>query len=383
MISTSNQYKYHLATPAEQRQHHGKWFCPSCGKKEFVCYVDDNGDVLNESVGKCERINSCQYHYTPKEYYNDNDIKSSIVTDFRPKKPQYKPEPPTSYINPDIFKKSVNATKNHKNNLIIFLCDVFGVDATNKMTTDYFIGTAKVWDGSSVFWQIDINGNIRSGKVMQYNPKDGKRVKEPYNHVQWVHKVMNLENYNLKQCLFGEHLLKDSKKVVAVVESEKTAVITSLFLPDAIVVASGGCGNLSSKLCQPLRGRNVIFYPDNGMFDKWNDKVKEMSQIFKGYAISVVMEHHAQHDGDDIGDLIVSEWRKCPELSTIIRIREMLGFKETSPASAPAKNMDGCPAKPKRISTIIDEWSELNPSFKSLIDNLDLMICDESNYRPK
>lgn len=42
---------------------------------------------------------------------------------------------------------------------------------------------------------------------MLYNPTTGKRIKEPYNHVTWVHSVLHKEDYNLKQCFFGEHLL--------------------------------------------------------------------------------------------------------------------------------------------------------------------------------
>lgn len=70
---------------------------------------------------------------------------------------------------------------------------------------------------------------------MLYDATTGKRVKHPQPHVCWVHTEMKLKDYNLRQCFFGEHLLPlypDRK--VFVVESEKTAVIASHFIPDVL-----------------------------------------------------------------------------------------------------------------------------------------------------
>ena len=49
------------------------------------------------------------------------------------------------------------------------------------------------------------------------------------------------ESWTLTQCLFGEHLLKQyPKKVVALVESEKTAVICAGLMPRFLWLATGG-----------------------------------------------------------------------------------------------------------------------------------------------
>ena len=95
----------------------------------------------------------------------------------------------------------------------------------------FYIGTSKRWPGATIFWQIDLAGRIRTGKIMLYNPQSGKRVKTPYNHIDWVHK--QLKQGHFAPCLFGLHQLRGAPKdqVVGLVESEKTAVIASGYLP--------------------------------------------------------------------------------------------------------------------------------------------------------
>jgi len=47
-----------------------------------------------------------------------------------------------------------------------------------------------------------------------------------------VHSILEIPKYNLKQCLFGLHLLNENLKQVAIVESEKTALIMSIEFPN-------------------------------------------------------------------------------------------------------------------------------------------------------
>jgi DNA primase len=54
---------------------HSRHTCPKCGAShEFSRYIDtENGNTyLDDSVGKCNRTNNCNYHYTPKQYFADN-----------------------------------------------------------------------------------------------------------------------------------------------------------------------------------------------------------------------------------------------------------------------------------------------------------------------
>lgn len=300
----TQQHQYQLAK-------HGKWICPECGRKTFVCYVDTNDQVLNESVGKCDRADKCAYHYPPRQYFEDNKLIGVDVPQRRPLRPIFRPQPRPTYIdNETIFKPSVTATMCHNNNLVDYLKTVFDVATVNQMVRDYYIGTSKHFGGAAtVFYQVDQYGKIHRGKVMQYNPTNGKRVKEPKTMITTVHKLMNLGDNVPPQCLFGEHLLPDfPNTTVAIVESEKTAIIASGVIYNCIILACGGCGNLTAAMCEPLRGRNVILFPDNGKFDEWGEKGKQMRRLFGRLRIAAIMEREALNIGDDIGDLFLQRY---------------------------------------------------------------------------
>ena len=52
-----------------------RYTCPQCGRKHtFTRYIDteNNNKYLSERVGKCNRLDKCGYHYTPKQYFTDN-----------------------------------------------------------------------------------------------------------------------------------------------------------------------------------------------------------------------------------------------------------------------------------------------------------------------
>ncbi len=222
---------------------------------------------------------------------------------------EYKPKPlpkPVSFIPIDSFKGSLRGYET--NHFIKFLIGVFGDDITSNLIKSYFIGSSKRWEGATVFWQIDTQGKVRTGKIMLYNPTTGKRIKEPLSYINWVHKALKHSDFELKQCLFGEHLLKDKTKPVAIVESEKTAIIASVYLPQFIWVSVGALSNLSYEKCSILRGRSVTLFPDLNGFEKWQSKAKELSQIAH-FTVSDLLERKASKEeregGLDIADYLL------------------------------------------------------------------------------
>jgi hypothetical protein len=192
------------------------------------------------------------------------------------------------------------------NNLVKYLCSIVGDEATKGVIERYCIGTTK--NSGTIFWEVDLSGKIRTGKIIVYG-EDGHRRKEVTPPVQWVHSLLKLPEFNLSQCLFGEHLLKDTTNPVAIVESEKTAIIASCYLPEFIWLACGGSEGLNLDKCKHLKGRRVVLYPDAGMYDKWSAKAEQMRPICGSVSVSSLIEEHAtdreRQTGFDLADYLV------------------------------------------------------------------------------
>ncbi len=285
-----------------------RYICPECKQrnKTFTLYIDtETGQHINSNVGRCNRETSCGFHYSPKQYFTDNNIsndRSNFQLRVKPKVIEVKP----NFIEPELLKASLQ--NYDANNFIIYLNSLFDKEITNGLISKYFIGTSKYWNNATVFWQIDTKGKIRTGKIMLYNNTTGKRVKQPHSFIQWVHSALKLENFKLKQSLFGEHLITDKLKTIAIVESEKTAIIASVYLPQFIWLAVGSLTNLTNDKCKILEGRKVVLFPDLKAFDKWNIRAKELSHIAK-FTISDLLESKAtdteKENGFDLADYLI------------------------------------------------------------------------------
>ena len=287
-----------------------RYRCPDCQQRDktFSLYIDtETGEQIHPSVGRCNRESNCGYHYTPKQYFQYNNISFDTpqpkVYNHRPVTPQPKP---VSFIPVEVFKASLKA--HETNHFVQFLINLFGVEVASKLVSRYFIATSKHWNGATVFWQIDIKGKVRTGKIMLYSPTTGKRIKEPFNHINWAHKAIKKPEFELRQCLFGEHLLIDKTKPVAIVESEKTAIIASVYLAQFIWVAVGSLTNLNTEKCSILKGRTVILFPDLNGFEKWSNKANELSHLAI-FTVSDLLELKAteaeKKQGFDLADYLI------------------------------------------------------------------------------
>ena len=196
-----------------------------------------------------------------------------------------------SHVPFQILKDSL--TNYGMNKFITFLIELVGKEATEKAIKTYLIGTAQYSQNySTIFWQMSKDGTpsnrVRSGKIIEYQiitcpkssiGKDCKRIKTNIPPVSWVHSHKRFQDFVLKQCLFGEHLLNGSTKPVAITESEKSAVIASIYLPQFTWLAAGSLTNLKLEKCQVLQGRKVILFSDLNGYDAWTKKEKELSCI--------------------------------------------------------------------------------------------------------
>ena len=290
-----------------------RYTCPSClGKKTFTRYINnETSEELADNVGRCDRLSNCGYHYSPNQYLKDNaDLTKPDISLSRARTVPKTQSKEVSYIPSEIFNASLVAY--NENRFIHYLHNLFGRDIALQLAYTYHIGSSKHWQGATVFWQMDTQGRIRTGKVMLYSPETGKRVKEPYNCINWVHalkdrtKNLIFPDYHLKQCFFGEHLLTQyPSKPVALVESEKTAIIASMYLPQFLWLATGGKEGMNEEKCKALRNRKVVLFPDLKCYEKWNDIKKMLVQV----SISDFLENNATDEekaqGLDIADYLL------------------------------------------------------------------------------
>lgn len=326
-----NEYRFILEPyKGAITRHH----CPACNSKDksFTLYIDTaTGQHIHPSVGRCNHEANCNHNYTPSQYFRDNDISFDTILPERIRKAAPKLEP--SFIDTDLFKLSLAGY--NANNFVTFLVSLFGEEIAGQLIGKYFIGSSKHWPGSSIFWQIDTKGKIRTGKVMQFNPITGHRIKDPISLITWVQSVLKLTDFVMVQCLFGEHLLSDKTKPIALVESEKTAIIASVYMPGFIWLAVGGKDGLNLEKLQALNGRTVYLFPDLKYFDKWSEKAKDFNDRMIGtrFSVSDLLERNAteqeRNDGLDIVDYLLrfdyKQFGKVttpPSFETLVQVAE-------------------------------------------------------------
>jgi hypothetical protein len=287
-MSTTKTYR------AALRKDSKKDHCPQCRQKTFVrCVEAETGELLPPHVGRCDRENSCGYSYSWVEYYKevDQDKKPFIEA-----KPIEAPKPvdflPLKYLEATLPTKHYQ-----RNNFYQFIEKRFTDLVAKEVFSKYLIGTSNYWEGAAVFPQIDEAGNLRQIKIMLHNAETGKRVKEGaqvkrFDRRQRVYipeiteKSCSIiygrfiepsfKELNLEQCFFGQHLLAEyPDKKVCIVESEKTAIIASILLPQFVWMATGGASGCKWRefgTYKVLKGRSVTFFPDYGFFNRKTGK---------------------------------------------------------------------------------------------------------------
>ena len=220
----NRNYKYSLDNTSR------KFTCPSCNKKTLVKYINNETNLyLDGTIGRCDRESKCGYFKKP----SGNTISAICNTNCNTTVLQ------TTYHDQNVIQMYSNSKK--QSNFITYLHKHFLQQEVLRVVEKYHIGTTNYWYGATVFWQIDHFNKIRGGKIMKYNSITGKRIKEPFNHVSWMHRQLKLTNFVLQQWLFGLHLVNTISKsdIICITESEKHAIIISLQFPNSICLETG------------------------------------------------------------------------------------------------------------------------------------------------
>ena len=191
-----------------------------------------------------------------------------------------------------------------------------------KMLKNYAVSVSR--DGLSVFWQIDEQGRVHTGKMMRYKP-DGHRDKDSQYNFDWVHSklfrqgVYNEEEYDYETCLFGQHLLPFCPDAqIHLVESEKTALIMATYYGNMsrnLWLATGGLQFYDRRHIQVLidQGRDIVVYPDKDGSKAWADRtlalIKETGYKKLKVNPTIISNRWRPEDGPkaDIADIAIRE----------------------------------------------------------------------------
>jgi hypothetical protein len=298
------KYKYKLDPSSK------KFDCPKCEKKRFVRLINELGEYLSAEFGRCDRSNSCGYSQFPQSIEKELQIDYSL--------PSIKVSAITSKIASTIDISIVNQSmKRYETNPFFeYLRGFFYIEEIDFIFNLYKVGTSKKWGGSTVFWQINLDFEVRSGKIIKYDKDTGKRIKLPFPLTTWVHSLLQLKEFNLKQVLFGEHLLSQfPEKVICIVESEKTAIIMALKHPAYLWLATSGKEGFTCEKLRVLKNRRIVVFPDSDAFDHWSQKteliIKQINlKIFISPFIMNCTIALEQTQGFDLADLIQMELNK-------------------------------------------------------------------------
>ena len=165
---------------------------------------------------------------------------------------------------------------------------------------DYLIGATK--QGSVIFWQIDDKLQVHGGHIMQYGPDGHRNGFQGWTHIPLIRQGQLPPDWQLYQCLFGQHLLiRRPDAHVCIVESEKTAIIMAAYMPEHLWLATCGSNGLNAEKLECLRGRRFTLFPDSGCYEKWQAVMEKT--IGLSYTISKRLEEYPANT--DLADLLL------------------------------------------------------------------------------
>lgn len=316
--------------------------CPACGTSRcFTRYLDtDTGELLPDEYGRCDRETNCGYELSPYTRPASGGLSYAIATERGerlpdcpvPTKPPTATPAPVVSIPSDVFTASL--AHYDRNALAQLLRQHFGMGVADELLSRFQLGTSSHWPGACVFWLIDEQDRVRGGQVVLLD-ETGHTVKQPRRHTTWAHTALaaasqrrgqapptwlaDYEAHGQKSpCLFGLPQLAaaPATQPVALVESAKTAMLATPYLPSYIWLATMGLSYLTVDRLAPLRGRRLVLFPDAGALDKWQARADELRRQGFDVQVSDGLEKMATEEeraaGLDLADVLLREWPGYP-----------------------------------------------------------------------
>ena len=130
------------------------------------------------------------------------------------------------------------------------------VEQMHRAAQRYYLG--KTRSGRPIFWMIDD----------MLDPLDAHITPDSWISTLLKAREPFLQYWRVRHCLFGLHLLMSDVECrvnpqvpIAIVESERSAVLLSELFPENLWLAYVSIPHLDIDLFAPLQGRNVTIYP--------------------------------------------------------------------------------------------------------------------------
>ena len=288
----------------------------------FKCFKCDAKGGPVEFIMKHENLTFPDaIRWLGKKYSIDTDM-----TDFNytPPPPRPKPAPLPMLALPMAMVESRESGR-EQNTLVNWLRTGIRWDAAQRRRIDdvlkaYHVGHAR--QGHTIFWQIDNDGIVHTGKMMLYRP-DGHRDREARYGFDWIHSALfrdkrlpqwDEEKQEAKPTLFGLHLLDryGPYATVNIVESEKTALIMAIAYGNhtgQVWMACGGLEMLNRERLKPIieQHRSIVLYPDRDGIDRWLAKLENLRYDRMHLNAEPVLSWWCEEDGPkaDVADVVV------------------------------------------------------------------------------
>ncbi len=162
-------------------------------------------------------------------------------------------------------------------------------------------------DGAVLFWYEDQNGRFRNAKKIWYDPNGWNRLRDKRRPPHFLYKGNPVPLYGEWQLTPTEH------RPFALFESEKTAIVASVHLPQYVCLAVGGHELKSEQKARVLRGRTGII-----LFDREPQTLRaaeEAARTIRTIGASVAVENLESFypgipDDWDAADIIYHQYQQ-------------------------------------------------------------------------
>lgn len=335
--------------PFHDDQHDGNFIVrpstisPERGGNTYRCFAcDAKGDAVKFLMDHERMTFVDAIRWLGKKYNIEVD---DLPLDWTPPPPRPTPPPlPTLYIPMSVVKARTSLENNTLAEWIRtgINWDYVQRKRVDEVLTAYMVGSSVY--GHTIFWQIDQEGKVRTGKMMRYKT-DGHRDKTAPWNFDYIHAALFRDQRHpeyddtkveVRQCLFGLHLLnrykyKDVEQTVCIVESEKTALLMAIAYGNnskQVWMACGGLGSLNIARLAPLIAdhRNIILYPDRDGIEAWRQKAEQLHYDRVTIDTTPVTQWWRPEDGEkaDIADVVIRILNERQPIKTIADVKEAM-----------------------------------------------------------